>query len=189
MEIGMPRNRTAQPPANGGAEDEVDVFRAQRAAESPDIDTEGMAIFGRIYRLATRIAPHMEALFARHGLERGEFDVLSTLQRSGPPYRLSPTALYTSLMVSSGGLTHRLKRLEAAGLIRRIPSPDDGRSLIVELTETGRARASAAFVDDMRLEASWLAALPPERRRALADLLRELSFAVPTYDKDNGAPP
>src|SRR5690554_4639475 len=73
--------------------DDVDVFINQRAVESPGINTEGMAIFGRISRIASRLAPHMEALFARHGLERGEFDVLATLQRNGPPYRLSPTAL------------------------------------------------------------------------------------------------
>src|SRR5690606_38477611 len=138
---------------------------------SPDINTEGMAIFGRIYRIATRVAPHMDALFARHGLERGEFDVLATLQRSGPPYRLSPTALYTSLMVSSGGLTHRLKRLEAAGLITRVPSPDDGRSLIVALTEEGQQRTKAAFKEDMQLEASWLATLSVNERGELAALL------------------
>jgi DNA-binding MarR family transcriptional regulator len=168
--------------------DDVDRFIAQRAVESPQIDTEGMAIFGRIYRIATRIAPHMEALFARHGLERGEFDVLATLQRSGPPYRLSPTALYTSLMVSSGGLTHRLKSLEAAGLVRRIPSPEDRRSLIVELTNEGQKRTRAAFKEDMRLESSWLAGLPADQRRKLADLLRELSFVVPTLGKERGPP-
>lgn len=164
--------------------DDVDRFIAQRAKESPGIDTEGMAIFGRIYRIATRVAPHMEALFARHGLERGEFDVLATLQRSGPPYRLSPTALYTSLMVSSGGLTHRLKRLEAHGLVRRVRSPDDGRSLIVALTDEGQHCARAAFNEDMQLEASWLAALTINERRDLIELLRKLSFAVPTFDKD-----
>jgi len=173
------------PDSNG--EDEVDYFRAQRAVESPEIDTEGMAIFGRIYRLAARIAPHMEALFARHGLERGEFDVLATLQRNGPPYRLSPTALYSLLMVSSGGLTHRLKRLETAGLIRRIPSPDDGRSLIVELTNEGHSRARVAFGEDMRLESVWLSGIAPERRRQLETLLRELSLAIPIYEKR--APP
>jgi len=164
--------------------DDVDRFLAQRAKESPGIDSEGMAVFGRIYRIATRVAPHMEALFARHGLERGEFDVLATLQRSGPPYRLSPTALYTSLMVSSGGLTHRLKRLEAAGLITRLPSPDDGRSLIVALTEEGQQRTRAAFNEDMQLEASWLAALSVTERGELAALLRKLSIAIPAFDKD-----
>ena len=170
-------------------QDNVDLFIAQRAKESPGIDTEGMAIFGRIYRIATRVAPHMEALFARFGLERGEFDVLATLQRNGPPYRLSPTKLYTSLMVSSGGLTHRLKRLEAAGLIRRLPSPNDGRSLIVELTTEGQKRALAAFEEDMQLESSWLAMLEASERRVLADLLRKLGFAVPNIDKECDPPP
>ncbi|GGA59151.1 MarR family winged helix-turn-helix transcriptional regulator [Pelagibacterium lentulum] len=159
--------------------DEVDVFRAQRDVESPGVDTEGMAIFGRIYRIATRIEPHMEAIFARHGLERGEFDVLATLQRGGPPYRMTPTAIYTSLMVSSGGLTHRLKRLEAAGFIRRVPSPDDRRSTIVELTDIGNARARAAFEEDMQLEARWLASLLPGERAQLAALLRKLNRAIP----------
>ncbi|MCD9028356.1 MarR family transcriptional regulator [Luteimonas sp. BDR2-5] len=167
-------------PASG---DDVDRFIAQRAVESPDIDTEGMAIFGRIYRIATRIAPHMDALFAHHGLERGEFDVLATLQRSGPPYRLSPTALYTSLMVSSGGLTHRLKRLEAAGLVERVPSPTDGRSLIVALTDEGQRRTRAAFEADMQLQRTWLDALPADQRRTLADLLRTLGRAIPSFDK------
>lgn len=171
-----------------GRQDDVDVFIAQRAVESPEIDTEGMAIFGRIHRIATQISPHMEALFARHGLERGEFDVLATLQRNGPPYRLTPTELYRSLMVSSGGLTHRLKRLEAAGLVRRVPSPDDGRCRIVELTDEGQARTRAAFDEDMRLEAEWLTKLEAGGRRQLADLLRELSFAVPVFERDRSPP-
>lgn len=178
--------REARNPEIEVSADDVDHFIAQRAAESPEIDTEGMAIFGRIYRIATRVAPHMEALFARHGLERGEFDVLATLQRSGPPYRLSPTALYTSLMVSSGGLTHRLKRLEAAGLIARSPSPDDKRSLMVELTDEGKRRTRAAFDEDMALESSWLGALDADQRRKLAGLLRQLGHAVPDFDKDRG---
>jgi DNA-binding MarR family transcriptional regulator len=168
--------------------DDVDLFIAQRAKESPGIDTDGMAIFGRIYRIATRISPHMEALFARYGLERGEFDVLATLQRNGPPYRLSPTALYRSLMISSGGLTPRLKRLEAAGLVIRIPAPDDGRSLIVELTDHGQVLTRAAFEEDMQLEASWLAALSAQERSFLAGLLRKLCFAVPVFSKDRPPP-
>ncbi|MBX3143288.1 MAG: MarR family transcriptional regulator [Trueperaceae bacterium] len=164
--------------------DDIDVFIAQREVESPGVDTVGMAIFGRIYRIATRLAPHMEALFARYGLERGEFDVLATLQRGGPPYRLSPTELYRSLMVSSGGLTYRLKKLEGAGLIRRIPSSDDGRSLIVELTEEGVNRVNAAFTEDMRLEAGWLESLTAAQRATLADLLRELNVSLPEHKKE-----
>lgn len=179
----------AKKPETFDLKDDVDLFIAQRAAESSEINTEGMAIFGRIYRISSRIAPHMEALFARYGLERGEFDVLATLQRCGSPYKLSPTALYTSLMVSSGGLTYRLKRLEAAGLVSRIPSPEDGRSLIVALTDKGQNLTKAAFQEDMQLESSWLTALTIDERRTLAELLRKLGFAVPIFGKEHDPPP
>jgi DNA-binding MarR family transcriptional regulator len=189
----MSQGRSRSVAGAGQIADDVDRFIAQRAVESPRVDTEGMAIFGRISRIAARMAPHMEALFANFGLERGEFDVLATLQRNGHPYRLSPTSLFTSLMLTSGGLTHRLKRLEAAGLVRRIPSPDDGRSLMVELTHEGYSLTKAAFEDDMRLESAWLAKLTAGQRRQLADLLRLLNSALPDYpqngrDRDPAAP-
>ena len=59
---------------------------------------------------------HMNPLFAKAGLQAGEFDVLATLRRSGAPYMLSPTQLYEAAMISSGGMTDRLDRLERAGL-------------------------------------------------------------------------
>lgn len=167
-------------------QDDVDRFRAQRKRESPDINTEPMAIFGRIYRISNRIAPHMEALFAEYGLERGEFDVLASLQRSGPPYQLSPTELYTALMISSGGLTHRLQRLEKAGLVRRTPSPSDGRSMLVGLTDEGYRRVKDAFARDMALEQSWLKPLSKAERETLAGLLRRLYAGLPEFRKDSG---
>src|SRR5690606_36512490 len=139
--------------------DHVDRLRQQWARELPDLDTEPMAVLGRIYRISNLVRPSIEATFAGFDLDRGEFDVIGTLLRSGPPYRLTPTELYTSLMISSGGLTHRLIRLEKAGLIERLPSETDGRSTIVGLTEEGRKRAEAAFRDDMANEAALLAGL------------------------------
>lgn len=162
----------------GQAGDHVDRLRAQWARELPDLDTSPMAILGRIYRLSNLVRPSIEATFAGFGLDRGEFDVISTLRRSGPPDRLTPTELYTSLMISSGGLTHRLVRLEKAGLICREPSPEDGRSLLVCLTEEGRRRAEAAFRADMASEAELLADLGADDREALEALLRKLGLAI-----------
>lgn len=159
-------------------EDHVDRLRGQWARELPDLDTMPMTVLGRIYRVSNLVRPGIEATFAGFGLDRGEFDVIATLRRSGPPYRLTPTELYTSLMISSGGLTHRLGRLEKAGLIERLPSPDDGRSMIVGLTQAGRARAEAAFRADMAGEADLLAGMDPARREALAALLRELTLML-----------
>lgn len=164
---------------DNGIADDVDRFVAQRHRETPEIDATPMLIFGRINRIATRMAPHMVALFGRYGLERGEFDVLATLQRSGAPYTLSPTDLYTSLMITSGGLTPRLKRLETAGLIARSASPSDGRSLLVTLTDEGYALTRTAFAEDMSLEMSWLENLTGKERDMLSTLLRKVNSAIP----------
>ena len=169
--------------------DAVDTFIAQWHREWPELDVSPMATLGRINRIARLMAPHVEKLFAAHGLERGEFDVLATLKRSGPDHRLTPTELYGALMITSGGLTHRLKRLEAAGLVRRVPSAEDRRSLLVELTEEGHDKVVAAFEQDMVLEASWLEALTPEERAQLATLLRRLSDAIPAPDEGTSTKP
>ena len=158
--------------------DHVDRLRAQWARALPDFDTHPMGVLGRIYRIGNLVRPGIEATFAGFGLDRGEFDVISTLRRSGSPYRLTPTELYTSLMISSGGLTHRLGRLEKAGLISREPSAEDGRSLAVVLTPKGRELAEAAFREDMAREAELLSGMDAADREALAGLLRRLMLMV-----------
>lgn len=165
-------------PKHRTGEDHVDRIRRQWARELPGLDTAPMEVLGRAYRLSRLVAPSIEATFAAHGLDRGEFDVIATLRRAGPPYRLTPTELYRALMIASGSLTHRLGRLEQAGLVRRVPSQQDGRSLAVELTREGQQRAEAAFRQDMANEAAFLAAMEPRKRTQLAALLRELNLAV-----------
>jgi len=162
--------------------DHVDRLQAQWARELPDLDTEPMTILGRAYRLSNLVRPSIEETFAAFGLDRGEFDVISTLRRSGPPYRLTPTDLYRFLMISSGGLTHRLDRLQKAGLIVRERSASDGRSSVVGLTEKGMALAEAAIRADMASEARYLEGLSKEDRAALAGLLRKLLVSLERAD-------
>ena len=86
--------------AKGSNEDHVDRLRRQWAKELPDLNTEPMAILGRAMRLTNMVRPSIEATFAGYGLDRGEFDVIATLRRSGAPYRLTPTEMYCLLMIS-----------------------------------------------------------------------------------------
>ena len=160
-------------------DDHVHRRREQWSKELPDVDTTGMAVLGRARWIALRARPAIEAVFARHDLDTGEFDVLSTLLRSGPPYRLRPTELYTSLMISSGGLTDRLNRLQKAGLITREPSPHDARSLLVELTPEGKRRAEAAFREDMAVERALLTGLNMQELNQLDALLAKLAISLP----------
>lgn len=164
--------------------DHIDTRRLQWADELPDVDTAGMAVLGRARWIALKVRPPIESVFAAHGLDTGEFDVLSTLLRQGPPYRLRPTELFRSLMISSGGLTDRLNRLAKAGLIHRPAAEGDARSLPVELTEEGRLRAETAFREDMRVEAALLAGLSEDEQATLAELLRKLALSL---GEDHGA--
>lgn len=161
-------------------DDHVGARRRQWSKELPDVDTVGMAILGRARWITLKVRPPIETVFAAHGLDTGEFDVLATLLRSGPPYRLRPTELFQQLMITSGGLTPRLARLEKAGLIERPPSADDGRSLPVQLTDRGREQAEAAFRADMAVEAKLLQCLDEQEKEDLGRLLSKLAMALDT---------
>lgn len=158
--------------------DGVDERQAQWAYELSDVDTRGMATLGRMRLITTIVRPPIEQVFKCHDLDSGEFDVLATLLRSGAPYQLRPTELFRSLMISSGGLTDRLNRLNRMSLITRTPSPDDGRSMMVELTAEGRRRAENAFRLDMALEASLLGGLNEAEQSQLANILRKLLLSL-----------
>lgn len=170
------RKKAAVPSAKG--QDHVERVFAQWAREMPDVDTHGAAVIGRARRVTLLSRPAIEANFASHGLDTGEFDVLATLRRSGPPFKLRPTELYRWLMISSGGLTARLDRLEKAGLVRRSAADADARSLLVELTPDGRKRIEAAFRDDMAIENKMVEALSASERADLVRLLRKLALAL-----------
>ncbi|MDO5290538.1 MAG: MarR family transcriptional regulator [Pseudomonadota bacterium] len=168
----------AAPDAAAHVPDAVDHIVAQWQREIPTLAAEHMALIGRLKRCAALIQPRLEAVFAEHGLSAGAFDVLATLRRSGAPYTLTPTELFDALMVTSGTMTHRLKNLETQGWIRRLPNPADARSLLVQLTDSGKALIERAVFPHVANEARLLAALPEHTRQqlntGLATLLRVL---------------
>ncbi|MFH8799506.1 MarR family winged helix-turn-helix transcriptional regulator [Streptomyces sp. NPDC017936] len=159
--------------------DPVDAIIEQWAVERPDLDTTAMEVFGRIARLARAVGDRTEKAYAALGVSRGEFDVLATLRRSGAPYALSPRELSATLMLTTGGMTGRLDKLERAGLLRRSPDPHDRRGLQVTLTEQGLALVEEAVGAGLAVQTEALtAALDTERAALLAGLLRELLLAT-----------
>ncbi|MER7490997.1 MarR family transcriptional regulator [Streptomyces sp. NPDC126497] len=159
-------------------EDPVDAIIEQWARVRPDLDTTGMEVFGRVFRLARAMGDRMEKAYAGYGISRGEFDVLATLRRSGEPYTLSPRRLSATLMLTTGGMTGRLDKLERAGLLRRSPDPHDRRGLQVTLTEEGLRLTDAAVGAGLAAQSEALSALGGERAAHLAGLLRELLSAT-----------
>lgn len=117
--------------------DAIDRLTQQWAVEKPELDTQPMAIMGRILRIAKYMETEVARLHKRYDLKLGEFDVLATLRRSGQPFCLTPSTLMDSMLLTSGAMTHRLDKLEAKGLIARAHSKEDRRSVSVQLTEKG----------------------------------------------------
>jgi DNA-binding MarR family transcriptional regulator len=154
--------------------DAVDALVGQWAEERPDLDIEVMAIVGRLLRVAQLIERRLEAFAAAHGLDRGQGDVLLTLRRSGAPFRLSPTALAGALLVTSGTMTNRLDRLEARGLVRRRPNPEDRRGLAIELTEKGRRLVDELVGAHVEHERELIAPLTARDREQLVRITRKL---------------
>ena len=151
--------------------DAIDATLTQWQRERPDLDCTPMGPIGRLKRCAALLETRIEAGLASFGLALWEFDMLATLRRAGTPFCLSPTALFSTLMVTSGTMTHRLKQLEKRGLISRLPNPDDARSLLVQLSPQGLAlidRAVPAHVDNER---QMLAALPAGMAHTLDEAL------------------
>ena len=159
---------------DGGPRDEVDDLVAQWRTQRPDLDVEPLQVLSRVSRLARHLDIARRAAFAGGGLELWEFDVLSALRRSGPPFQLTPGALLRATLVTSGTMTNRIDRLAAAGLVRREPDPRDRRGVLVTLTDQGRAVVDAAFTDLLDREHALLAGLPDDQRQQLAGLLRTL---------------
>lgn len=159
-------------------EDDVDGIVAQWARERPELATEAMAVFGRIYRIARIVGDRQEVAYAEFGINRGEFDVLATLRRAGAPFQLSPKTLSASLMLTSGGMTGRLDRLERGGLVTRSPDPADRRGLVITLTDRGRTLVDKAVAAGLAAQREVLDRLPERSRAQLADLLRDLLAAT-----------
>lgn len=154
--------------------DAVDAIIEQWGTVRPDLDTRAMEVFGRIYRLSRSMGDRMEKAYAPHGISRGEFDVLATLRRAGEPYALSPRQLSATLMLTTGGMTGRLDKLERAGLLRRSPDPHDRRGLQVTLTEKGLEVIDRAVGAGLAVQTEALSTMDAEQADQLAGLLREL---------------
>lgn len=154
-------------------------------AERPGLDVSPVAIFGRITRIERYQAAALRQVWRRHHVDSGDYDVLAALSRSGPGYRLTPTELYRSVLVTSATMTERLDRLEKRKLIRRRPASRDRRSVLVELTSRGRAAFDRVHPDLLATEAALLGGLTPRDRTALAGLLAKLAASL---EQEQGSP-
>ncbi|MFW0119378.1 MarR family winged helix-turn-helix transcriptional regulator [Rothia sp. CCM 9417] len=152
--------------------DRVDYIQEQWRRERPEIDLAPQSIIGRLHRLARYLTEDITAVYREYGLNEGEFDILCTLRRQGAPYEMRPADIAYGTMVTTGGTSKRLDRLEKAGLVERTSSPElDGRSKLVRLTMRGLETINRAFEAHMENEKRLVSHFSNEEREQLQSLL------------------
>ena len=159
-------------------QDRVDRALEDWTRELPDLDPTIEGIVERIQSLSRYIRRSMDETASETGLSFAEWGVLGMLRRPGPPYRRTPGQLSKWAGLSGPAMTNRLDRLEAAGLVRRLPDADDRRAIQVELTDEGhRVWEESVGVQAAKEELITSAALNEKERQQLNDLLRRLTLA------------
>lgn len=149
------------------------------AREIPDLNPLTEGIVERIQILAKALDRSLDETLAQYGLDRHSYHLIMFLRKHGAPYRRTPGQLATDMRLSSGAMTNRLDRMEAAGLIRRLPDPNDRRGTLIEPTEQGNATWDRTAGTQARREATIAAVLDPAEREELYRLLRRLMRAFP----------
>jgi DNA-binding MarR family transcriptional regulator len=150
------------------------------------LDPEVEGIVDRIGGLQRRFKRAMDETLDEFDLDWSEYKLLSLLTREGEVYRSSPGKLARIMELSSGAMTNRLDRLEQAGLVRRLPDPDDRRGILVELTPDGKRVYEDAVGVQGRKESLVASALSVPEKKQLNALLRRLMIE---FERAEGGPP
>ena len=175
------RRKSASAPTGRAATrtaDSISTLLEEWRRERPDLDCSPFGVFGRIWRLSANLSATSGKWLAPLGLNFESFSLIVTLRRSGPPFQLNPTALYRESLLSSGAITNRIDRVEALGLVKRLPDPNDRRGTIVRLTRKGCTLADRAIEVHFGCLAECLSDLAPGERSDLAALLGKLLASV-----------
>lgn len=159
--------------------DQIDEKLEIWKREIPDLDLPTEGIVERIQILARYFNRSMDETLGELQMDQRAYWLLGHLRFFGPPYRRTPGQLAEGMHLSSGAMTNRLDRLEAAGLIRRLPDPSDRRGTLIEPTEAGNAAWELSTGAQARREALIASALSDEEKEELHDLLRRLMHAFP----------
>lgn len=170
------RQDISQPDARDA--DAVDVIVAEWRRERPDLDPSAKEITGRVIRLSSLFQQAYAESFEPLGLNEGDYGVLAPLRRAGAPHELTPTELARHRMMTSGGMTAALDRLERKGLLARVPNPADRRGSLVRLTDRGREVIDEAMAAHVATEDQLVGALTDAEREQLRALLHKLLAAV-----------
>src|SRR5579883_2882328 len=123
--------------AGQAGRDYIDLLLEDWAQEHPTANLLFFSVFMRLQRITYFLEKESARRLAPFGIAMNDFLLLAALRRSGPPYSLTPKALFHSLLIAPGTITKYIDRLEALHLVQRNEDEQDRRSVHVSLTARG----------------------------------------------------
>ncbi|MET0951753.1 MAG: MarR family transcriptional regulator [Aeromicrobium sp.] len=163
--------------------DLVDLILDQWSREAPDLDAKSVAVLGRLHRCDVRYQGLVTQGLEPYGLSPASFDVLTSLRRSGPDYQRTAGELAEIGLITTGGLTQRINRLEADGLVERIRDDADRRLVYIKLTEQGLALIDQIIRTHFAWQDSMLGGLTKAEIAQLATLLSRLEVSLEVAER------
>jgi MarR family 2-MHQ and catechol resistance regulon transcriptional repressor len=142
--------------------------KRSRSEKDTAIALKTWVVLARAYLAISR---HVAADVARYDLTASEFGILEALYHKGP---LLLGDLQRKILVTSGGVTYLVNRLETKGLVTRENFPGDKRSRFAVLTPQGSALIKQIFPGHAKRLAKAMSELSPKEQKKLTAMLRTL---------------
>lgn len=163
----------AGPPLDG-ADAIADAWRR----ELPGVPVDSIGVITRVWWAAKLFGKERRRTLHRLGIDMATLDLLSTLRRSGPPYRMSPSELATACLVSRGAITQRVARAVRAGLVEKAVSASGYHARAITLTAEGHRLVESAVTGLLEYEQRLLDGMSAPDQERLADLMRVLLTTI-----------
>lgn len=143
------------------------------------LEASAIIALSRMIRVVGRLRARQVSMSVSLGLHVGDLDILYLLQRAHRRRELRVTDISGMLRVTPGGISKRIDRLEAGGLVVRVAATGDRRACIVKPTESGIALAEDAR---KRTDTAAFDALDEEQWQELDALLQQVSKRLAQID-------
>ena len=152
--------------------------------EFPDGDPLATEVYATLVRTGSALMGEIERTVAASlGINLQISNTLAVIEGAGQP--LTPSEISGRTLISSATMTSTIDRLERQGLVRRLPNPEDRRSVLVEVTEAGRALCDRFLPGINALQMAVMSDLEPAERQQLLDLLgKVLAGAARVAEQD-----
>lgn len=130
-------------------------------------------LYIKLSRAADTVSARINHHLHDHGLTVSQFGVLEAIYHLGP---MSPGELCEKILRSTGNMTLVIDNLEKRDLVVRMQNPEDRRSVIVELTATGKALIETIFPAHVATVVNEVRILSAAEQVELARLCRKLGL-------------